>query len=397
MAAATVIPQRAPDVVYERAFGMLVGPLIAQTTLRNVYGAWWFIGAFALLAINIAACGVQQIGRLSAPGRQASAEITQDRIAASQCQDRRHSPRSLDETEAAVREALRRRGYAVSARPTQSEDQRGLVGQRGRLVRWAPTMVHIGMVLVLVGAAYGRLPSNSYRAVANLDPGESFPVDVGGSKFAVRLLEAGAERDSEGRPTRFWARAEILAEEKVVKSALLEPNHPLRHRGVSVVLQSLPQTGYAVEVAKEEPLGFVPVLFTPEGAVDMMGTIRRLEEPPWIVFIHDFRDEHAHEHGSEGPSARVFVDRSGELSHNWEAVGWVDKDGLDYRDLHFRLVSGPQGAQLSLDRDIGVPIVWLVLVRAKGSGSQLTIGGSGPRVERDMHSVLTHVETELGG
>ena len=415
MAVATIIPQKAPDEVYERAFGTLFGPLITQTTLRNVYGAWWFIGAFALLAASLGACSVRRILQSLRSGRSAEGQVTPERVAASQHRDRWQSPRSVEETAAAVTAALRDRGYGVTAAPTTDEDQRGLVGNRGRLAGWAPTVIHIGMILVLAGAAYGRLPSNTYRLVASLAPGESFPVESGKAAFSVRLLEAGSERDSEGRPTRFWARAEILEDGEVVKSKVIEPNHPLRHRGVSVVLQSLPQAGYAVEVAQEETLELVPVVFTHEGAVDMMGTVRRLERPPWIVFIHDFQPG---AHGTEGPSARVFIDQSGELSQNWETVGWVNHEGVEYGGLHFRLVSSAQGAQLSLDRDIGVPIVWLgfgvavlgaillisvvrsrviVLVRAKGSGSQVMIGGSGPRVERDLQTALSHVETELGG
>ncbi len=403
MAVATIVPQKAADGVYERAFGTLFGPLIAQTTLRNVYGAWWFIGAFALLAANLGACSVRRIMQSLRSGRSAEGQVTPERVTASQHQDRWQSPRSVDETAAAVTAALRDRGYGVSAAPTAAEGQRGIVGNRGRLVGWAPTLVHIGMILVLVGAAYGRLPSNSYRVVANLEPGESFPVESGKAAFEVRLLEAGSERGSEGNPTRFWARAEILEDGEVIKSDVIEPNHPLRHRGVTVVLQSLPRAGYAVEVAQEDALGLVPVVFTHGGAADMMATIQRLERPPWIVFIHDFR--RGGEHGAEGPSARVFIDQSGELSQNWETVGWVNEEGVEYRGLHFRLVSASQGAQLSLDRDIGVPIVWLgfgvavlgavllisvvrsrmiVLVRAKGSGSQVMIGGSGPRVERDL-------------
>ncbi len=50
---------------------------------------------------------------------------------------------------------------------------------------------------------------------------------------------------------------------------------------------------------------------------------------------------------------QAIFDQSGELSQNWETVGWVNQKGLEYAGLHFRLVSSAQGAQLSLDRDIG--------------------------------------------
>ncbi len=415
MAVATIVPQRAADEVYTRAFGVLIGPLIAQTTLRNVYGAWWFIGAFALLAVSLAACSLQRIARLVGSGRREQGELTQERVTACQRHTRWDGSRGIDETAAAAAEVLRERGYAIRAVPASSDGQRGMVGERGRLAAWAPVLVHVGVILVLVGAAYGRLPSNAYRAVANLEPGQSFPVETGDSGFSVRLLEAGSEHDAEGQPTRFWARAEVVEDGDVVKSATIEPNHPLRFQGVSVVLQSLPQARYAVEVSQDEVLGYVPVALTHGGAVDMMSTIRQLERPPWLVFIHDFREL---DEGDPGTlAARVFLDESGELSHNWELVGWVDEEGLEYRGLNFRLVSAAQGAQLSLDRDIGVPVVWLgfavavlgalllvsvrrsrmaLLVRERRSGSQVLIGGSGSGVERDLEGTTVSLGTKLG-
>jgi cytochrome c biogenesis protein len=412
MAAATIIPQKAPAVVYERAFGTLIGPLIAQTTLRDIFGAWWFIGAFALLAVNLAACSLQQSARLLRQNRRDPSEITPEQVMAKQQRARWPAACGLEEAISSLREALRKRGYAVKATSAQGQ----IAADRGRLRAWAPVLVHVGMILVLLGAAYGRLPRNTYRTIANLAAGESFMADIGEDAFSVRLLEAGSERDPMGQPTRFWARAEILQGETVVKSAVLEPNHPLRYRGVSVVLQALPQPGYAVAVSPRDSQAqeYVPVVFAQDGTVDMMSTIQRLENPPWVVFVHDF--QYAHDGAQHGTAARVFIDQSGELSHNWEPVGWVDQEGLEYSGVRFRLLSQTQGAQLSLDRDLGVPIVWLgfgvialgavlligmtrrsliAVVRTKGSRSQVLIGGSGAGVICDLERIAAHMGAKL--
>ncbi len=417
MAVATIIPQRAPTAVYERAFGTVFGSLIYKTTLHNIYGSWWFIGAFALLAVNLFACSLRQMERLRRQGKERSREVSLAEVRAREHQASWRLALAPEAAAAAVSSALHRQGYTVKEAASKDAKQHALVGKRGTLMEWAPFLVHVGMLLVLLGAAYGRFPLNSYQAIAPLAAGESFMVEEGADDFAVKLLEAGQEQDAEGRPTRYWARAEIIEHDKVVKSAVIEPNHPLIHRGVNIVLHSLSRGGYSVEVSQDECCkGLVPIVFTDDGGVSMFDTIQRLEQPPWLAFVHDFR--HLSESGVERPAARVFIDRSGELSHDWEPVGWVDETGLEYSGVHFRLISQSQGAQLSLDRDIGVPIVWLgfivltlgglllistvrrslvAIVRTKGGGSQVLIGGSGAGAARDLERAGSRLKAEVEG
>jgi cytochrome c biogenesis protein len=402
MALATLVPQRAPDEVYQRAFGTALAPLFTKTALRDVYGSWWFIGAFALLALNLAACSLQRASLLLRQSRRQADPVTRDRIL-SRPHHLTWNPNSQSGDEAAeeLGRSLRRRGYTVQSPPAGEDGEKALTARRGTLAAWAPVLVHVGMIVVLLGAAWGRLPANSYRAVADLDPGQSFTVETGRDTFSLRLLDAGQEQDPEGRPARYWARAEILQAGKVVRSGTIEPNRPLIYKGVIAVLQSLPRSGYAVEVSKGDSSDLVPVIFAPEGGVAMLDTVRRLTDPPWIVFIHDFRQAQE----GEGPAAQVFCDTSGSLTHNWERVGWVDATGLDYKGVHFRLAPGSQGAQFLLDRDIGVPIVWLgfglvvfgallvigvrrasiiALVAAKGQSWRVLAGASGTGAERDL-------------
>ncbi len=394
MAIATIVPQNAQDAVYERAFGTVLGPLIARGTLRNIYGAWWFIGAFGLLAISLLACSVRRVGRLLW-GTRDVAQVSRDAVLARPHRSEWRVDLGAETAVSALADGLQGRGYAVRRASTEETAAGGLTARRGLPAAWGTVLVHIGMVLVLLGAAYGRLPANSYRNIADLAPGESFAVRAGGDSFSVRLLEAGQERDDEGRPTRFWARAEIIEDGEVVKAGTIEPNRPLRHRGMNAVLQSLSPAGYTVEVSRGESVSHVPVVFTPDGGVAMLETVRELREPPWVVFVHDFRTA---EDGSGG-AAQVFADLSGHLSHNWERVGWVDAEGVTYSGVRFRLVSGGQAAQLLLDRDVGVPVVWLgfcvmvvgsipllgirrrslvAIVSAKGSASRILAGASDP-------------------
>ncbi len=418
MAVATVVPQKAPAEVYNHALGHLIGPLVYRSTLRDVYGAWWFIGGFGLVALSLLACSVRRAGQLLR-GRGSATHVSRRDVAARPNRSEWRIAMEAGEAASALTKGLQKAGYLVQPAKADQKKSRGLTARRGPAMAWGVVIMHVGMALVLLGAAYGRLPRNSYSAVADLDAGESYEVQAGGDTFSVRLLDAGQERDEEGRPTRFWAEAEIIEDGEVVKSGLIEPNRPLRHRGVNTVLQSLSSAGYVVEVSKGEARSAVPVVFGPDGSVAMLETVRQLADPPWVVFIHDFRSSAGGDDAA--PAAQVFADPTGQLSHNWEQVGWVGTEGLTYSDVRFRLVPGGQAAQLLLDRDIGVPLVWfgfcifvlgsapligirrrtlLAVVSARGDACSVLFGGSDARAEGDFERAVGDLgvkATKIGG
>jgi hypothetical protein len=183
-----------------------------------------------------------------------------------------------------------------------------------------------------------------------------------------------------------------------------------------------------VEVKTGGATGTVPIILSEGGQVRMMESSLRLDDPPWLVFVGSFRE--TDEGGHRAPAARVFVDRSGQPSHNWQLVGWVGTSSLYYEGLHFQLVASeavavppvPQAsrsyAQLALDRDIGVPIVYLgfivvsvgtllmlgpphrrvtALVRAGGKGSRIALSLSPGSDQREAERLGSSIESDLGG
>jgi cytochrome c biogenesis protein len=422
MAMATIIPQNAPTEAYLRAFGTVLGPLVAKTALRSIYGSWWFVGAFCLLALNLFACSVRRTGQLLGQGQQTPSLITREEVLARPERARWRVNREVQETVRVLASAFRRRRYQVVDLPGEAGDQRGLLARRGRLAPWAPVVVHVGMLIVLIGAGWGRLPRNAFRTVASLPAGGTFPVRVGDDAFTLRLNDAGTERDAAGKATDYWAKVEVLEEGHPVRSTLVRPNHPLRYHGISITLQSLSEAGpphfnwepvgwvgetpvehegarfrlvragsdYRVEVVSEGSREYVPVVLLPNGEVDIMSTIRRLERPAWAVFVHQFRSRD--ERGQQAAAAKVFVDHSGGVTES--------------------------GAQLSLDRDIGIPIVYLgfivmtlgsvltlggrrrsliALVTSRRQGSQVLVGASRAVGGGEVGRLLKQLQSELGG
>jgi cytochrome c biogenesis protein ResB len=346
---------------------------------------------------------------------------------------------AVEATAEALATALRRRGYRVLSTAGEEAGQRGLVGRRGRLAPWISVIVHVGMLVTLIGAGWGKLPSNGYRTTANLQSGETFPVRIGDEAFGIKLLDAGSKYSATGQPTDYWAKLEVLEENQVVRSVMIRPNHPLRYHAVSVVLQSLSSgaptpgaaVGLALEVTKGDSRGQVPITISGEGAVEPMGSYRRLENPPWMVIVTDLRM--GDDSGQGGPMAKVMIDSGatateGEMpEHEWQDIGWIGEEGKEVSGARVRLVHGagaaqpmatqPPAATLSLDRDIGLPIVYagfiimglgvmllltgersnlVALVAKKGQGSQVFLGVSRSGSAKDIEALLKQVQSEVG-
>ena len=362
MALGTLIPQAASVEVYERTFGVALGRLVARTSLTHVFSAWWFSLLFALLAVNLTACAVRRSWALTHQESAAGAALTPAQVRGRQST----AGWTLGLAPAAaydrLTQALRGRGYRVMPVEAGGKEEMALRARRGGVRSWGPIVVHAGLVVVVLGAAYGRLPSRSFDRMAVIASGDTYQVDMGDKSFGIRLLDAGTERTASGAPSQYWAKTQVVQEGRVVSEFTITPNHPLRYRGTNVVLDSLSEAPkFAVEVRKGKWVAYVPIVTDASGQVDMMSSVTRLEDPPWLVWVRDFRPGTAGEQGgARGAAALVRFDESGAVTANRRELGWVGPGGLDYKGVYFDLVSthGRKQAQLGIHRDAGVPIVW---------------------------------------
>ena len=426
MAVGTVIPQRESADAYRGLFGQVGGALLTRTSLTNVYGSWWFIAVFGLLAVNLAACLIQRASTLVRAERAAPRALSAAQVRGQRVSAELPSKLALDRTVERLSQALRRRGYRVESAEAAEKGATALRARRGAIRAWGAVVVHIGMVVVLLGAGYGHLPWLAFEDTPILGPGDSYRPGFAGAAFDVRLLDAGAEAGPEGKPSQFWANAQVVREGRVLRTVRITPNHPLRYGGANIVLQSLLGSGYAVEVRSGDSAGLAPVIMDQAGNVVMMETVRRMTNPSWVVFIHDFNPSYCPhmESGSAAandtcvhrPAAKVFIDESGTLSHNWGRVGWVDATGMDYKGVHFRLVTGSRGAQFGVFRDLGVPVVWagfaivvlgcllallvtrrdvLAMVTPRAGGSTVLLGASARGFGTGGESVIDSLGREV--
>ncbi len=365
----TAIPQKESEAFYHQRYdpapwlGLVRGEGLLSLQLDHVYSSSWFLALLAWLGLSLLLCS----WRRQWPALSASLRWIDYR-----------SPRQLsklsvaqtlvsDDSQAALgrlEQELRRQGWRL-----QRQDDR-LAARRGVAGRVGPLLVHAGLVVLMVGAAWGAL--GGQRLERFLAPGRELELlnSRGLTQLTVALDSFAIERDPAGRPEQFRSQLRLIppgatpgpdptqapdapantsasagrAAADPVLRAEISVNHPLRHRGMTLYqadwslaalnvqlgrspvlqlpLQSLPQLGDQVwgVVMPTRPDGSEPVLLTLAS-----------EQGPVQVF------------GSDGTRLAQLVPGG---------------DAQEVRGLPIRVDSVLPASGILLKRDPGVPLVY---------------------------------------
>lgn len=314
----TAIPQRESEAFYHQRYdpapwlGLIRGEGVLTLQLDHVYSSAWFLALLAWLGLSLLLCS----WRRQWPALSASLRWIDYR-----------SPRQLSKLSVAqtlvtgdsqaalgrLEQELRRQGWRL-----QRQDDR-LAARRGVAGRVGPLLVHAGLVVLMVGAAWGAL--GGQRLERFLAPGRELELlnSRGLTQLTVALDAFAIERDPAGRPEQFRSQLRLIppgavaaqeppssplppAEQTAADPVLraeISVNHPLRHRGMTLYqadwslaalnvqlgrspvlqlpLQSLPQLGDQVwgVVMPTRPDGSEPVLLTlasEQGPVQVFGS-----------------------------------------------------------------------------------------------------------------------------
>ena len=162
-AVGTGIPQGDPPSSYINAYadtpwlGLLNGEQVLQLQLDHVYSSGWFLALLAWLGLALILCSWRrQWPALMAARRwidyRTPRHLSKLAIAESEpCSD---PSRALTQLET----VLRAGGWEVQRKPQRLAARRGAIGRVG------PLLVHTGLVLLMLGAAWGRCRGTAWSA-----------------------------------------------------------------------------------------------------------------------------------------------------------------------------------------------------------------------------------------
>ena len=205
----TAIPQRESEAFYHQRYdpapwlGLLHGDGVLALSLDHVYSSGWFLALLAWLGLSLLLCSwrrqwpaltaslrwidyrsPRQLSKLSV----AQTLVTADSVAA------------LDRLE----QELRRQGWRLQRHSDRLAARRGVSGRVG------PLLVHAGLVVLMVGAAWGSL--GGQRLEQFLAPGRELELmdSRGRTQLTLALDGFAIERDPAGRPEQFRSQLRLI-------------------------------------------------------------------------------------------------------------------------------------------------------------------------------------------
>ncbi len=209
-------------------FGFIDGDKILLLELDHIYTSTWFLISLFLLCISLASSSF----RKQIPTLKASLKWTDyDKVdkfnnlkLAFQWNESKGK-----ETISNANEILKNQGWEILRKENRLSARKGVFGRVG------PILVHTGLIILLIGSAYGNFTRKSLEEY--LIPNESIDLinDVSKEKFSIKLKNFNIERENDGLPKQFTSNLEIYSNdssEKIKKQT--EVNHPLRYKGVTI-------------------------------------------------------------------------------------------------------------------------------------------------------------------
>ena len=374
-AVGTGIPQGDPPASYLDAYasspwlGLLHGEQVLQLQLDHVYSSGWFLALLAWLGLALILCSWRrQWPALVAARRwidyRTPRQLSKLAIAESRaCQN---PSQGLAELET----LLRAKGWEV-----QRKDQR-LAARRGAIGRVGPLLVHTGMVLLMVGAAWGALAGN--RLERFLAPGRSLDLldRDGASQLTITLNRFAIDRDPAGHTEQFRSALQLQGANQTL-DAEISVNHPLRHRGITIYQADWSLATISLQIGRS-PVLELPLQTYPELGDQVWGLVLPTRPDGSQPVFLSLENE-------QGP-ATVFDADGQQIARLRPGGPAVEVNGLPLRVDAVMPASG-----LLLKRDPGVPLVYL------GFAVLLIGGGLSLVATRQLWAIAADGQLYAGG
>ena len=340
----TLVPQKEPSALYHQLYdnqpwlGLFKGDAVLRLQLDHVYSSGWFLALLAWLGLALILCS----WRRQWPALQASLRWIDyqsprqlGKLTLAETIPSAHPATSLGQLE----QLLKRQGWTLQVQADRLAARRGVAGRVG------PLLVHAGLVVLMVGAAWGSLAG--HRQEQFLAPGRQLDLlnSRGDNQITVAVDQFQIERDPAGRPEQFRSALTLKgADGATLKQTEISVNHPLRFRGITLYQADWTLAAIGVQ------LGRSPVLELP------LQTFPQLGDQIWGIVLPTRPDGSQPvllSLSSEQGPVTVFSAEAKQIASLVPGGESVEIEGLPVRVDHVLAASG-----ILLKRDPGVPLVY---------------------------------------
>tara|TARA_B100000579_G_scaffold423201_1_gene426095 strand:+ start:447 stop:1727 length:1281 start_codon:yes stop_codon:yes gene_type:complete len=341
-ATGTIIPQQESDQFYYENFnespflGIINGKILLLFQFNHIYTSFWFLLLLSWLAVSLAVCSIRrQLPILKSAldwiDYKSPRQIA--KLSISQTIQTNSKLKSLEK----ITIKLKKQGWKIRETDGRVAARKGVVGRIG------PILIHLGMILLMVGATYGSL--NGQTVEKFLAPGRSIDLlDKNKEKgLTIELQNFQIERDPQGRAEQYRSIVNISDPSGINEEKEISVNYPLRYKGLTLYQADWSLAAITVQINNSPKLQ-IPLESIPELGEQVWGTV--------IPTKKDGKDPVLLTVNSElGPI--TIYDNDGtrliSLSTNKEE---------EVKGSSIRIISIIPSSGLLLKRDPGVPFVY---------------------------------------
>ncbi len=352
-AAGTLIPQLESDQFYYDNFnkypflGIINGNILLLFQFNHVYTSFWFLLLLIWLGFALAVCSFRRQlpilkSALNWIDYKSSRQIAKLSIA--QTINTNNYLESLEK----IKINLKKKGWNIKETDGRIAARKGVIGRLG------PILIHLGMILLMIGATYGSL--NGKTVEKFLAPGRSIDLLNNNQEkgLTIELQQFKIERDPQGRAEQYRSIVNVIEPNGTNQSKEISVNYPLRYKGLTLYQADWSLAAITIKIENSPKLQ-IPIEPIPELGEQVWGTIiptKKDGKDPILVTVNN----------ELGPVS--FYDSDGtlltKLSTNKEAK---------VKDTLINIINIIPSSGLLLKHDPGVPVVYT-------SFAIILIGGS---------------------
>ena len=230
----TLIPQGKDISEYLEIYNLnpflkiLDGEKILKLELDHIYTSTWFLLTLVLLCISLTACSFKR----QIPSLKASLKWTEyqnekkfQRLQLVCDWESNNYKNIIFDAE----KLLKKYGWKSLIKENTISARKGIVGKLG------PIIVHIGLIILLVGSAYGNFTSQSQEIFLNPNENIELINDSTNRKLNLKLINFLIDRESDGKPKQFISELNfksINSNDSYTKIAKV--NQPIRYEGLTI-------------------------------------------------------------------------------------------------------------------------------------------------------------------
>ena len=232
-AAGTLIPQQESNQFYYDNFnknpflGIINANILLLFEFDHVYTSFWFLFLLIWLGLALSVCSFRrQLPILksalnwidyNSPRQIAKLSVAQTIVT-------NNYSKSLEK----IKINLKKQGWNMKETDGRIAARQGVIGRLG------PILIHLGMILLMIGATYGSLNGKTIEKF--LAPGRSIDLLNNNEEkgLTIELQKFQIERDPQGRAEQYKSIVNVIEPNGNNQSKEISVNYPLRYKGLTL-------------------------------------------------------------------------------------------------------------------------------------------------------------------